>query len=99
MKFKELWRVNPLCNLFWKEWDDSKQRVVVFNASCSETHWLNELGAQTLKFLATESLSKTELLESFATIYEDFPLDHEMDSYVEDILLGLEQQGLIEPVS
>ena len=59
---------------------------------------LNELSAQALKLLVAEPLSSADLISRFMAIYEDFPLDDEMDRYVQDILLRLEEQGLIEPV-
>lgn len=94
-----VWRVNPTCHLFWKNWEsDCQERTVLFNAASSETHWLNELSAQTLRLLVSERLSRTDLTSRFTTIYEDFPLDDEMNSYIQDVLLRLEEQGLIEPV-
>ena len=92
------WRINSACNLFWKEWEDHQERSVLFNATSGETHWLNELSAQSLRLLTSERLSRADLISRLMAIYEDFPLDDEMDSYIQDMLLRLEQQGLIEPI-
>ena len=93
-----IWRTNPVCRLFWKEWEDPQERIVLFDAASSQTHWLNELSAQTLKLLASEPLNSADLTTRLTSIYEDFPVDDEMDSYIQDMLMRLEQQGLIEPV-
>lgn len=90
------WRFNRECRVLWRCSDDE---CIVYNASSSQTHYLNELGAEALRQLEHRSFNVRELIEHFSTQYEVFSSDAEALRYVRKLLSDLDDLGLIEPYS
>jgi len=89
------WRLNPLCQLHWRCWDDE---YILFNASSGQTHFLSVLGALTLQLVADRALDREQLLTAFSDRLDDFTVDAETQEYVANMLADLDNLGLIEPV-
>jgi len=95
MASQRRWRLNQACHVLWRHSDDGE--YILYNISSSQTHYLNELGAEALRQLEHQSFSAPELLAHFAAQYENFASDIESSLYVQELLADLDNLGLIEP--
>jgi len=89
------WSINSDCQLYWRHWEDD---YILFNAASSQTHYLNNLGADILHFLQAHPLTDQELNQKISEKY-DLELDDDTSRYIAGILASMDELGLIEPLA
>ncbi|MDS4039665.1 MAG: HPr-rel-A system PqqD family peptide chaperone [Candidatus Competibacter sp.] len=93
-QIKPIYRCNLSGNLHWRKWDS--EEYVIFNAASGQTHFLNILGFETLMLLQKKPLNIFELGRQLSLKFEDFLLDEETQTYIENMLVDLDNLGLVE---
>jgi PqqD family protein of HPr-rel-A system len=71
---------------------------IVFDEASGQTHKVNELCLDALEALQQSSISSQAIAETLARC-NDFSLDEEWHTYINEMLTDLDQLGLIEPVA
>lgn len=90
------WYPNSSCDLSIDKFDE--EGFFVFNACSGQTHFLNELSFIVFKLLQEEGpLDLTELISKLDQIYEDLPVDADLQGYISSLISSLDTIGLIEP--
>jgi PqqD family protein of HPr-rel-A system len=89
-------KINPVSRLNFYQFDDTQS--MVFDETSSRTHRVNMLCLDALRVLQQGSLSPQALAETLAK-RNDFSLDEEWLTYINEMLTDLDQLGLIEPVA
>lgn len=92
---KNLWRINPASSLLWKQFGEG--RFIVFNKASSQTHIVNALCVDALDLLQQLPLNLQKLAESLAQRNE-FSLDEDWLTYINEMLSDMDRLGLVEPV-
>ena len=88
------WVLNPDCRLYRRHWE---QDYLLFNAASGQTHLLNEIGIQTLDWLAETPLSAGELVSSLVAEF-DLQEDDQLHDYISQTLTAFDELGLVVPV-
>jgi PqqD family protein of HPr-rel-A system len=83
-------------DLIWRTWDD--HQPVVYHVPSGATHLLNRVSALALRQLEDRSLSPAELTSLLAESL-DCDADEELLAYVERLVAGFDERGLVEPTS
>jgi PqqD family protein of HPr-rel-A system len=78
--------------LVWKSWD---REVLVYNTASGNTHLLSPNAAEVLELLEKASLTPREVAQQL-TISANVSVDEEITQRVEDLLLNLNELGLVE---
>lgn len=88
------WRVPSDAEFVWRTWEGLH---VVYFANSGDTHCLNDIGAEALRYLQRQSASADELCEHVARTLEKPPPDT-FFSDMQQLLEQFDELGLIEPV-
>ena len=89
------WRVPLDAELHWRCWDPDEH--IVYHAQSGDTHCLNPVAAEVLRYLQAHCATADELSGQLAgTVGET--ADNELLSRIEQLLQQLDELGLIEPV-
>lgn len=92
---KQLWRAAPdSAPLRWKRWGEA---CFAYHPASGQTHFLNELAAWILAYLADSTASSVEVAAAIATAH-DGARTSELDVAVEATLKTLAGLGLVERV-
>ncbi len=88
------WHVPPDAELHWRSWDE--QEHLVYHAQSGDTHYLNPVAAEVLRYLQGSSATADELTRQLAgTIGVE--ADNALLDQIEQLLGQLDELGLIEP--
>ncbi len=90
-----VWRINSIARLHWRHWEEA---YILFNAASAQTHMLNEFGKAVLELLAQTPHSTAELSRPLAARLA-LDWNAEAQRYLQDLLVDLDELGLIEPVT
>jgi PqqD family protein of HPr-rel-A system len=90
------WKINSVSVLHLHEFSDNQS--MVFDETSSRTHRVNMLCLDALRVLQQGPLSSQAVAETLAK-RNDFSLDEEWVTYINEMLTDLDQLGLIEPVA
>lgn len=82
------------CPLIWRNWDEDEH--VLYHCGTGDTHVLNDLAAELLALLETESLTARELADQSAAMFCIEP-DEIFHQNVAAALAEFDELGLIEP--
>lgn len=82
--------------LVWQNWD--RDEYVVYHTGSGDTHLVNEIAAAILRELEGDALDARELAGRVADAL-DCDTDADFPPYVEQLLLRLDELGLVEPSS
>ena len=89
------WRCGNRGDPQWRCWEAEKH--IIFNAGSAHTHHLNQLAVDILAIIKDQPLDFSDLCKRLSQIYEDLEIDAEIDSYIQETLVLLDDIGLIEP--
>jgi PqqD family protein of HPr-rel-A system len=91
-----VWKINSVSVLHLHEFSDNQS--MVFDEISSRTHRVNMLCLDALRVLQKGPLGSQAIAETLAR-RNDFFLDEEWLTYINEMLTDLDQLGLIEPVA
>jgi PqqD family protein of HPr-rel-A system len=83
-------------SLLWRSWGDGE--FVVYHTGSGETHLLNEVSAEALRQLDASCLDARELAARVA-VSLGRANGESLEPHIEDLMLQLDELGLIEPVT
>ena len=92
----KMWRINAECLLLWHHFED--RHHIVFNVFSGQTHIVNELCVDALEILQQLPLDSQMLAELLAQRNE-FSLDEDWLTYINEMLADMDRLGLVEPVA
>ena len=87
-----VWRINPVSRLHWRHWEEE---YIVFNEASAHTHMLDEFGAVVLQLLQEAPRNTPQLVKALVSQY-DIKMDAACWSYFQNLLIDLDELGLIE---
>lgn len=94
LKYKA-WRLNPVANLHWLELCDKDGNRLIFNEASGKTHVVSELCSEVLNFFQCRMLDDQQILDRLLDMYDID--EEELSIYVDNMLISLDELGLIEP--
>ena len=86
------WQLIPETTLHWYSWDSE---FIVYNSASGDVHLLDQVSAETLKILETESANLSKLVDMVSESLKIEP-DGKLTAYLEKLLSKLANLGLIE---
>ncbi|HPF58937.1 MAG TPA: HPr-rel-A system PqqD family peptide chaperone [Candidatus Competibacteraceae bacterium] len=89
------WRLNPVVNLHWLELCDKNGNRLIFNEASGKTHVVSELCSEVLNFFQCRMLDDQQILDRLLDMYDID--EEELSIYVDNMLINLDELGLIEP--
>lgn len=88
------WRLRRGVPLLSHTWGDE---TVIFDPESGDTHLLNTASFGIVERLSSDPETIEQLASRVATSL-DLPLDEQLRTYIEELLLDLAEIGLVEPV-
>lgn len=82
------------CDLVWRAWDEEES--VVFHVPSGATHVLNRISSAALRELEDRPLAPDELASRVSRSL-GCPDDGALRGYVDELLVGFDRLGLVEP--
>lgn len=89
------WKVPADAELHWRSWEPDQ--YLIYHAQSGDTHYLNTVAAEVLRYLQGESATADELTKQLAGTVGMEP-DNALFNQIEQLLQQLDGLGLIEPV-
>ena len=89
------WTLRPDADLRWRSWDGE---YVVFHPASGDTHFLNPIAGEVLRYLEHRPAGVIELSHHLSDTFE-LPADEDLASQVRQCLAQFHDLGLIEPVA
>ncbi|MEX2216151.1 MAG: HPr-rel-A system PqqD family peptide chaperone [Phycisphaeraceae bacterium] len=87
------WTVRPQADLRWRCWDGE---YVVFHPPSGDTHFLNPIAGEVLRYLEHRAGGVVELSHHLSDTFE-LPADEDLANQVRHCLAQFRELGLIEP--
>lgn len=89
------WKVPADAELHWRSWEPDQ--FLIYHAQSGDTHYLNTVAAEVLRYLQGQSATADELTKQLASTVGMEP-DNALFNQIEQLLQQLDGLGLIEPV-